>query len=357
MPDSATPLQYDLPKELIAQEPLSNRVDARLLVVDRKRGTIEHHHVRDLTELLGAGDRLVLNDTRVVPAQLVGRRLETGGRWQGLFLSADEQNHWRIVCKTRGRLKAGDAIVLVDRDGRDADKLWLLERHDSGQWLAHLDSDRTADEALATLGRVPLPHYIRGGQMVDSDLESYQTVFARKPGAVAAPTAGLHFTKPLLESLDHLGVQFSAVTLHVGLGTFRPIADGDVENHKMHSEWCELSQTAADEINQTRQDGGRVVAVGTTCVRTLETAARAAAKTGGERSPLAAWAGSTDLFLRPPCDFLAIDALMTNFHFPGTTLLLLVEAFAGSDLIKKAYETAIEERYRFYSYGDAMLIV
>ncbi|MEM9187500.1 MAG: tRNA preQ1(34) S-adenosylmethionine ribosyltransferase-isomerase QueA [Planctomycetota bacterium] len=357
MPEPLVPFQYELPRELIAQEPLSNRVDARLMVIDRGRASIDHRHVRDLPDVVGAGDRLVLNNTRVVPAQLVGHRSDTGGRWQGLFLSADQESsggggHWRIVCKTRGKLKAGDSIVLTDRDGRDADKLWLLERLDAGQWLAHLDSDRPASDALPELGRVPLPHYIRGGQMVDADVEAYQTVFARRPGAVAAPTAGLHFTKPLLESLDHGGVQFSAVTLHVGLGTFRPIADGDVENHKMHAEWCELTQLAADEINQTRAESGRVIAVGTTCVRTLETAAR---ESPGE--PLRPFLGETDLFLKPPCDFHAVGGLMTNFHFPGTTLLLLVEAFMGRDLLAAAYEAAIAERYRFYSYGDAMLIL
>lgn len=348
------PFEYDLPKELIAQEPLANRVDARLMVINRKQGTIEHQHVRDLADLLGAGDRLVLNNTRVVPAQLQGRRVGTDGRWQGLYLSSDAEGHWRIVCKTRGKLSPGDSVMLVDRDGRDADKLWLLDRLEAGQWLAHLDSDRDALEALAQLGRVPLPHYIRGGQMVDADVESYQTVFARKPGAVAAPTAGLHFTKPLLESLEHGGVEFSAVTLHVGLGTFRPIANGDVENHQMHAEWCELSAKSAAEINRTREAGGRAIAIGTTCVRTLEAAARQPESTSGELAP---WSGETDLFLKPPCDFHAVDALMTNFHFPGTTLLLLVEAFAGGELIRQAYEEAIAERYRFYSYGDAMLIV
>lgn len=381
MPDPTRPLTYDLPKELIAQEPLKNRVDARLMVVDRATSTLEHRHVRDLPSLLGVGDRLVFNNTRVVPAQLVGRRADTGGRWQGLFLSAEEptpseagcagsghgssggSGHWKIVCKTRGKLSPGDAVVLVDRDGRDADKLWLLERLDAGQWLAHPDSDRPAEETLAALGRVPLPHYIRDGQMVDADIEAYQTVFARKPGAVAAPTAGLHFTKPLLESLAIGGVEFSAVTLHVGLGTFRPIAGGDVENHHMHAEWCELGDVATREINTTRAAGGRVVAVGTTCVRTLETAARQSlanqtpAVEGAPSARLKPFTGETDLFLRPPCPFHTVDALMTNFHFPGTTLLLLVEAFAGGELIRHAYEQAIAERYRFYSYGDAMLIV
>jgi len=346
-------LDYELPRELIAQEPLTNRADARLMLVDRAVDATSHHHVRDLPDLIGAGDRLVLNNTRVLPAQLVGRRVGTGGRWQGLYLSSDDQGHWRIVCKTRGRLKPGDAVTLHDRDGRDGDKLWLLERLDAGQWLAHLDSDRPAEEALQQLGRVPLPHYIRGGQMVDADIETYQTVFARKPGAATAPTAGLHFTKPLLESLGHVGVEFSAVTLHVGLGTFKPIGEGGVDNHQMHEEWCELSETAAAEISATRAAGGRVVAVGTTAVRTLETASQ---NSPNPRSP-APWTGPTDLYLRPPAELQVVDALMTNFHFPNTTLLLLVQALAGSRLIARAYQEAIAERYRFYSYGDAMLIV
>lgn len=352
MPSETELFDYDLPKELIAQEPLRNRADARLMVIDRKAESIRHLHVRDLPDLLQAGDRLILNNTKVVPAQLLGKRVDTGGRWQGLFLSTDPEGHWQIVCKTRGRLKAGDCISLYDREGREADKLWLLERQEGGQWLAHLDSDRPAADALEDLGRVPLPHYIRGGQMVDSDLETYQTVFARHPGAVAAPTAGLHFTRLLLERLERTGISFSPVTLHVGLGTFRPIKEGPIEDHKMHSEWCELSEEVAQEINATRASGGRVVAVGTTSVRTLETAARESH--GPNLEP---WRGDTNLFLRPPCDFLAIDAMMTNFHFPGTTLLLMVQAFMGLDLISAAYEEAIKENYRFYSYGDAMLIL
>ncbi len=318
---------YDLPRELIAQQPLRNRADARLMVVDRCRQQVSHNHVRDLPMLLAAGDRLVLNDTRVLPAQLQGTRAGTGGRWRGLFLSSTPEGHWRVLCKTRGRLAPGESIVLEDREGRRAEKLWLLERLEGGQWLAHLDSEAPLTEALERLGRVPLPHYIRGGQMVDQDVANYQTVFARRPGAVAAPTAGLHFTKELLGQIGQRGVEFSAVTLHVGLGTFRPIA-GPLEEHQMHSEWCELGEKGAAEINATRAAGGRVVAVGTTCVRTLESAA---ARSEGK---LAAWSGETDLFIRPPYEFRAIDCLLTNFHFPGTTLLVLVQTFGGVELIR-----------------------
>ncbi|MCA9242116.1 MAG: S-adenosylmethionine:tRNA ribosyltransferase-isomerase, partial [Planctomycetales bacterium] len=192
---------YELPRDLIAQQPLRNRADARLMVVERSSQRVSHFHVRDLPQILQRGDRLVMNNTRVTPAQLIGRRAATGGRWRGLFLSATPEGHWRIVCKTRGRLTPNEQVVLEDRDGRVADKLWLLERLDAGQWLAHLESGQPALEALDRLGRVPLPHYIRGGQMVDEDVSRYQTVYARVPGAVAAPTAGLHFTEKLLREI------------------------------------------------------------------------------------------------------------------------------------------------------------
>ena len=348
---------YDLPRELIAQEPLRNRADARLMVVDRQSQSLTHAHVRDLPDYLREGDHLVLNNTKVVPAQLFGRRKTTGGRWQGLFLRAEEEGHWRIVCKTRGRLAPGDSIELFDREGRDSITLWLLEKLEGGQWLAHPESDEPTDALLQKVGRVPLPHYIRGGQMVDADVANYQTIFAREPGAVAAPTAGLHFTKPLLQKIEQQKVTFAPVTLHVGLGTFRPITAENPEEHEMHSEWGELPQKSAEALNACRASGGRVVAVGTTAVRVLESAGRVAGGPMGPANPLAAWQGDTDLFIHPPYQFLAVDALMTNFHFPRTTLLLLVQAFGGPALVREAYAEAIREEYRFYSYGDAMLIV
>lgn len=344
---------YELPRELIAQEPLANRADARLMVVDRQKQSLSHWHVRDLPDLLQAGDRLVLNDTKVLPATLAGTRLKTGGAWRGLFLSAEPSGDWRIVCKTRGTLEPFEKVALLDRENREAERLWLLEKLSEGQWVARPESGRPLDEVLARIGRVPLPHYIRDGKMVDDDISRYQTVFARKPGAVAAPTAGLHFTETLLRQIETAGVEFSAVTLHVGLGTFRPIKAEAAEEHTMHAEWGELSSTAAQAINATRSQGGRIVAVGTTTVRTLETAALHAA----EGEAVAPWSGDTSIFLRPPHAFRAVDALMTNFHFPKTTLLLLVQAFGGIELIRSAYAEAIKERYRFYSYGDAMLIV
>ncbi|HYO24582.1 MAG TPA: tRNA preQ1(34) S-adenosylmethionine ribosyltransferase-isomerase QueA [Lacipirellulaceae bacterium] len=347
-------LDYDLPPELVAQEPLRNRADARLMIVDRRRGSIDHAHVRDLPELLRSSDRLVLNDTRVVPAQLRGTRIETGGRWQGLFLGTLPDGEWKLLCKTRGHLRAPEPVTLLDRDGRAAAKLWLIERLDDGQWRARLDEPVDSLELLERVGRVPLPPYIRGGNMVDADVERYQTVYARRPGAVAAPTAGLHFTGDLLKQLAARGVELSAVTLHVGMGTFRPISVPDPAEHPMHAEWAEVTAAAAREISETRRAGRRIVAVGTTAVRTLETAAADEASRGDEL--VGPWSGETRLFIRPGYEFRAVDALVTNFHFPRTTLLLLVQAFGGTELIRQAYAEAVAEQYRFYSYGDAMLI-
>lgn len=348
-------IDYELPADLIAQEPLENRADARLMLIDRQQNAIDHYHIRDLPRLLRPADRLVLNDTKVIPAQLRGLRVETGGRWQGLYLGQLEGGDWRLVCKTRGKLQPMDKIQLVDREGKPSIILWLLEKLPEGQWRAHPESDADSLAILQQLGRVPLPPYIRGGNMVDSDSVDYQTVYARHPGAVAAPTAGLHFTERLLEAIKQGGVEFSSVTLHVGMGTFRPISVENPEDHPMHSEWADLSQVAVDEMQATRDEGGRNIAVGTTVTRVLESVAAMQAAEGGP--VLKSWQGETDLFIRPPYEFKAIDGLLTNFHFPRTTLLLLVQAFGGTELVRKAYETAIEEQYRFYSYGDAMLIV
>jgi S-adenosylmethionine:tRNA ribosyltransferase-isomerase len=246
-------------------------------------------------------------------------------------------------------------VTLLDREGRAAAKLWLVQRLADGQWRAHLDEPHDLLPLLERIGRVPLPPYIRGGNMVDSDIQRYQTVYARQPGAVAAPTAGLHFTPELLQTLGQGGVDFSAVTLHVGMGTFRPIAVEDPAQHPMHAETADVSAAAAREINETRAAGGRLVNVGTTVVRVLETVAAHQRQLGAQQLA-APWKGETRLFIRPPYEFLATDVLLTNFHFPRTTLLLLVQAFGGTELIRRAYETAIAEQYRFYSYGDAMLI-
>jgi S-adenosylmethionine:tRNA ribosyltransferase-isomerase len=340
---------YDLPRQLIAQSPLPSRADARLLLVDRAGQSLAHHHVRDLPELLRAGDCLVLNETRVIPARLVGRRLETGGHWEGLFLQSGQHGVWRILCKTRGKLRPGEKIVLLNAVGEDDAQLQLAARQPDGSWIAQVES---ADEVFALLeriGRVPLPPYIRKGEMVPSDRQNYQTVYARQPGAVAAPTAGLHFTEALLRRLQERGLTLARLTLHVGPGTFRPIAAASLAEHKLDAEWGTIDPECVEQILACRQRGGRVVAVGTTSVRLLETAAA-----DGTLKP---FTGETSLFIRPPYRFRAVDALLTNFHLPCTTLLVLVRTFGGDALVRRAYDEAIREKYRFYSYGDAMLIV
>jgi S-adenosylmethionine:tRNA ribosyltransferase-isomerase len=340
---------YRLPKELIAESPLARRADARLLVVDRQRQELHHRHVRDLPELLRAGDCLVVNDTRVVPARILGHRSETGGRWEGLYLSSTPEGHWRLLCKVRGHLRPNELVILHDLQGRDTAKLWLLEKLEGGLWIGHCEGGEDPWPLLERIGHVPLPHYVRGGHAMPSDRQQYQTVYAKHPGSAAAPTAGLHFTGELLGELENRGVGIARVTLHVGLDTFRPIVAPLLADHKMHSEWCQLTAETAQQLNACRAHGGRVVAIGTTSVRVLETAAQS--------GTLQAFYGATDLFIRPPYEFRAVDALLTNFHLPRTTLLVLVRTFGGEELVMRAYEEAIRERYRFYSYGDAMLIV
>ncbi len=340
---------YELPKQLIAQQPLKRRSDARLLIVHRADHSIVHAYVRDLPEILRAGDCLVVNDTRVLPARLVGRRVDTGGRWEGLFLAADPSGAWRVMSKTRGKLQAGEAVSVRDDQSHQDLKLRMVLKNDDGTWLARPESDEPWIDLLDRVGRVPLPPYIRGGEMTPTDRETYQTTYAEKPGAVAAPTAGLHFTAQLLEQLAAVGVTRQAVTLHVGLGTFRAVTAERLADHQMHSEWGEISPETAAAVNHAR-GGGRIIAVGTTSVRVLETAA-------DESGALSTWEGNTELFIRPPYEFRSVDALLTNFHLPRTTLLVLVRSFGGDELIRRAYEEAIAEEYRFYSYGDAMLIL
>lgn len=343
--------QYDfeLPKRLIAQSALHHRADARLLVVDRARNSLEHRHIRDLPEILPGGDCLVLNDTRVVPARLVGFRTETGGHWEGLFLDADPSGVSRVMSKTRGKPRHGETVTLIDSQGREDIRLHLGTKDSEGVWLVRPQSNEDPFALLERVGRVPLPPYIRKGEMVESDRERYQTVYARAPGAVAAPTAGLHFTEQLLGRIERRGTTLCKLTLHVGPGTFRPIETDRLVDHHMHSEWGYIDQSTVDAIQGCRRRGGRVVAVGTTSVRLLETAAAE-----GRLQP---FRGRTDLFIRPPYEFRVVDALLTNFHLPRTTLLVLVRTFGGDEIIRRAYEEAIREEYRFYSYGDAMLIV
>jgi len=340
---------YELPRHLIAQTPLPCRSDARLLVVNRERNSFQHTHIRDLPEILQAGDCLVLNDTRVVPARLLGYRTQTGGHWEALFLEADQQGMWRLMCKTRGKLTPGETITLINGRGVEDIRLTLATKQPDGTWIVRPDSVEEAYALLERVGRVPLPPYIRKGEMIETDRVNYQTVYAQEPGAVAAPTAGLHFTEVLLQRLEQQGVAICRLTLHVGPGTFRPITTGSLAEHEMHSEWGKVGIEAIERISACRKRGGRVMAVGTTSMRLLETAAAGAT--------LEPFCGHTDLFIRPPYRFRAIDALLTNFHLPKTTLLVLVRTFGGDELIRRAYEEAISEEYRFYSYGDAMLIV
>jgi S-adenosylmethionine:tRNA ribosyltransferase-isomerase len=338
-------LDYDLPPELIAQGPPAERDRSRLLVVRRGPGTLDHHVFRDLPDLLAPGDLVVLNDTRVLPARLHGRRATTGGRWEGLFLRQTPEGLWELLAQTRGRPAVGEKIVVGDGPFT----LRLCGRTAEGHWLAEPGEPGRPAELLGRYGAMPLPPYIRKGRAGPGDAERYQTVYAAHPGAVAAPTAGLHFTPAVFDRLRERGIERTQVTLHVGLGTFEPIRAADVSEHRMHREWCEVPAAAAAAVAACRGRGGRVVAVGTTVVRTLETVAA-----GGEVQP---WSGETALFIRPPYQFRAVGALVTNFHLPRTTLLLLVAAFAGPELLKRAYQTAVAERYRFYSYGDAMLIL
>jgi S-adenosylmethionine:tRNA ribosyltransferase-isomerase len=343
---------YQLPPELIAQESLADRAAARLLVVDRATGTLEHRHVRDLPEILRPGDLVIVNDTRVVPARLIGRRVKTGGRWEGLFLRVDSASGaWELLASTRGRPEIGERVMLTGIDGVDALALTLVGRAGGGAWLARPDIVEpvaTVEEILNRVGRVPLPGYIRGGAEQPGDRDRYQTVFARQSGSAAAPTAGLHFTESLLSELAARGIGRASVTLHVGLDTFRPISAERIDDHPMHTEWCECPPATVAAVHEAKARGGRVVAVGTTAARTLETAAR-----GGT---LTAWSGPTDLFIKPGFQFHAVDCLLTNFHMPRTTLMVLVSTFASRGLIAAAYEEAIRQRYRFLSYGDAMLI-
>lgn len=372
-------LQYDLPPELIAQQPAEPRDSARLLVLDRATGEIAHHVFRDVVEYLRAGDCLVVNDTQVIPARFHCRRA-TSGRIEGLFLRADGQA-WRVLLKRADRLRPGERLA-CERGELD---LVVEERHERGEWSLRpvarggdvppaADAAPSADmpppaDALTLLGRIgetPLPPYIhRDGRPDATDAQRYQTVYASRPGAVAAPTAGLHFTPELLARLEQQGVRRTHVTLHVGPGTFQPIEAEDLSRHVMHSEWFELPVEAAAAIDAARAAGGRVVAVGTTSVRVLESAASqreapASARRAGascRATPLHAAQGWTQLFIYPPYAFRCVDALLTNFHLPGSTLLALVIAFAGVELTRRAYAAAIAEQYRFYSYGDAMLIL
>lgn len=336
-------LRYDLPAELIAQRPAEPRDASRLLVLHRRDGHIEHRTFREIGSYLRAGDRLVLNDTRVIPARFFCRR-SSGGRIEAFFLRSDGPN-WCVLLKPSARLRSGERLSVIG--GRVPFSLLLCARHDRGEWTVRVAPEAEPLEFLDQVGEVPLPPYIeRAGAPDATDRDRYQTVFSRAPGAVAAPTAGLHFTAPLLDALAAAGVDRSHVTLHVGLGTFAAIDAEELSGHRMHAENYYVSPQARGEVEATRAAGGRIVAVGTTAARVLESLAA-----GGALS------GETSIFIYPPYRFQLVDALLTNFHLPESTLLALVMALAGVEQVRTAYAEAVAQRYRFFSYGDAMLIV
>ena len=347
-------LEYELPDELIAQRPLPQRDASRMLTVDRNNGEIRDAEIVDLPEVLLPGDLLVTNDTKVLPAKFTALR-STGGKVRGLFVNEEQSGVWLVMLAGSRRLRVGETLTAGVPQGIEA-TLTLEESCGEGYWRVRVGASGTAEEVLERIGETPLPPYIHrkhASTDVDSeDRSRYQTVFARRPGAIAAPTAGLHLTQPLLDRIHARGVTTAFVTLHVGVGTFKPISVKHVSQHVMHSEWYELSEEAAKAVRACRERGGRVVAVGTTSVRVLESAA---ATSPGERL-VRAGGGTTDLFIYPPYRFRVVDALLTNFHLPMSTLLAMVMAFAGVENIRRAYRHAVTRRYRFYSYGDAMFI-
>jgi S-adenosylmethionine:tRNA ribosyltransferase-isomerase len=334
---------FELPPERIAQRPVEPRDASRLLVLHRATGDIEHRTFREIVEYLRPGDCLLRNDTRVIPARFFCRR-RTGGRVEALFLH-EQAGRWRVLLKSSGRLREGERLHVQET----ATSLALREPLGSGQWSVEPDPPIEPLELLDRVGQTPLPPYIRRGPAPDAaDRERYQTVFARTPGAAAAPTAGMHFTPGLLEAVAARGVRVVDVTLHIGPGTFAPVTANDLSEHVMHAEWFNVSDSAAAMLRDVRSAGRRIVAVGTTAARVLESL------DPGDLRAISRW---TRLFIYPPYRFRNVDVLLTNFHLPGSTLLALVMAFAGAELTRHAYFEAISRDYRFYSYGDAMLIV
>ena len=337
-----TDFDYDLPQERIAQTPVTPRHDSRLLVLDRAADTLEHTRFWEIGRFLNPGDLLVINETRVIPARIYARKQPGGGKAELLLLKKQDDLTWTALGGGKG-LKPGRKLSI--ENGPDAEILDVLE---GPKRLVRFS--KPIEPYFNRVGHVPLPPYIHTEL---GDPERYQTVYARRPGSAAAPTAGLHFTPELMEKLRGQGVGFARVDLHVGLDTFAPVTEDDPTEHKIHTEWCELSSETAEQINTAKRDGGRIIAVGTTSVRTLETAARKA----GEGEVVAPFAGPTNLFILPGYTFRAVDAMVTNFHLPKSTLLMLVSAFAGRERMLATYKTAIAEKYRFFSFGDAMLIL
>ena len=334
---------YELPEELIAQDPLEDRSSSRLLVLDKKSGAVSHHIFREITEYLHRGDCLVINDTKVIPARLIGSKIGTDAKIEVLWLKRKENNIWETLVKPGKKARVGTKISF-------GDGLLIGEVTDiveEGNRLIQFSFEGIFEEILDRLGQMPLPPYITH-QLQDKN--RYQTVYARHTGSAAAPTAGLHFTPELLREIQKKGIEVAEVTLHVGLGTFRPVKAEEITDHHMHSEYYQIGEDAAAKINRAKRAGGRIVCVGTTSCRTVESAA-------GTDGYLEAKSGWTDIFIYPGYQFKVLDALITNFHLPESTLIMLVSALAGREHVLAAYEKAVEERYRFFSFGDAMLVV
>lgn len=333
---------YDLPQELIAQDPLEDRSSSRLLHLDRQTGELEHTDFKHITKYLNPGDCLVINDTKVIPARLYGHKTETGALIEILLLKRRENDIWECLVKPGKKARPGAQIAFGDGILTGE----IIDVVEEGNRLIQFHYEGIFEEILDRLGEMPLPPYITHKLQ---DKNRYQTVYAKNEGSAAAPTAGLHFTKELLKEVENMGVKIAHVTLHVGLGTFRPVKVDDVEKHHMHSEFYVVEEDQAQLINDTKKNGGRVISVGTTSCRTLESAA-------GEDGILRAGSGWTEIFIYPGYQFKIIDGLITNFHLPESTLLMLVSALAGKEKIMHAYEEAVKERYRFFSFGDAMFI-
>ena len=333
---------YDLPQELIAQTPMEKRDGSRLMTLDRRTGETGHRRFYDLPSLLRPGDCLIMNDSRVLPARLLGRRLPGGGACEVLLLSGRGENVWECLVRPGRKLRAGARMSF----GGGALAAEVVEEKADGNRLVRFEYEGIFLEVLERLGKMPLPPYIKEELQ---DQERYQTVYSRALGSAAAPTAGLHFTKALLRELEAKGVNLGYVTLHVGLGTFRPVKEESIEDHDMHSEFCTVPLETAELINGTKAAGGRVICVGTTSCRTLESWA----EEDGHMEPRSGW---TNIYLYPGCRFKVMDGLVTNFHLPESTLIMLVSAFAGREAVLNAYREAVAERYRFFSFGDAMFI-
>lgn len=334
---------YDLPQELVAQDPLEDRSSSRLMVLDKITGEVEHRHFKDITEYLRPGDCLVINNTKVIPARLYGVKEGTEAKIEILLLKRKENDIWETLVKPGKKCKIGTKIVF----GEGILTGEVVDIVEEGNRLIQFHYEGIFEEILDRLGQMPLPPYITH-QLQDKN--RYQTVYAKYDGSAAAPTAGLHFTPELLQQVRDMGVEIAEVTLHVGLGTFRPVKETDVLKHHMHSEFYKIEQSEADKINKAKKEGHRVIAVGTTSTRTLESAA-------DENGFLTEKSGWTEIFIYPGYQFKVIDALITNFHLPESTLVMLVSALAGREHVLAAYETAVEEKYRFFSFGDAMFIV